>query len=620
MNDSRIAQLVEQLRRYNEAYRAGRPEISDHEYDELCETLRELEPNHPYLHTVEAETVRASTSVRHRVPMLSTEKAYEHEQLERFVERVHKAAKLLGVQEPLFRLTPKLDGMAGKDVAGVLASRGNGLVGNDISHIFKRGVVALGGRDKGAGEIVMVRSYFESRFSDEFEHPRNMVAGIVNADEINPSAQEALDDQMVHFVPYSEVASWEGSGEELLERIGELRKEIQDQVDYPLDGMVAESTDDEIKSYMGSTTHHHRWQIAIKTRGETATTRVLEIQWQTGRTGKITPVLKVEPTKVSGATISSVTAHHAGMVRDKELGVGAVIEIIRSGEVIPKLVSVIQVAEDVCLPESCPSCASILSWDGDFLRCANTASCPEQTQSGLRHWFKILGNSDGFGPKTIDKLVAAGFSSLPAIYAMIEEDFRVLGFGDKQSENLVQALNDSRSEPIEDARFLAAFGINNLGLGDSRKLLRHHRVEDLGGVEAQEIDQIKGFGDKTSVSISKELSDVWPTIQHMLFLGFQLERTVLASEEELVESPISGKVIMFTGKMVYGDRSAMQDQARQLGATVLSSVSSRLEILVIGQKPSNSKVTKASGFGAEVLSEDIYRERLGLPLDSSGET
>jgi len=551
--------------------------------------------------------------------MLSTEKAYENEQLERFVERVEKAAKLIGVLDPRYRLTPKLDGMAGKDEDGVLASRGNGLVGNDITHIFQRGVVALGGRGKGAGEIVIVHSYFEENFAEDFEHPRNMVTGIVNADDINASAQTALHEGMVHFVPYSEVASWEGSGAEILERIDGISEDIRAQIDYPLDGMVAEATNTALKEHMGATTHHHRWQIAIKTRGETATTEVLEIQWQTGRTGKITPVLKVAPTKVSGATISSVTAHHAGMVKARGLGVGAVIEIIRSGEVIPKLVNVVQTAADVSLPEECPSCAQELSWDSDFLRCTNTGSCPEQTQSGLRHWFKILGNSDGFGPRTIDKLVSAGHSTLPAIYAMLEEDFTSLGFGDKQAENLVAALNESRSERIEDARFLAAFGINNLGIGDSRKLLRHHRIEALSALTAEGLDAIKGFGDKTSVSITEELHRMWPTIQHMLFLGFQLDQTPLTSEQELVESPISSRVIMFTGKMTYGDRSAMQDQARQLGATVLSSVSSKLEILVIGEKSSGAKVTKAKSHGADVLTEHAYRELLGLPVDAGGD-
>ena len=192
-----------------------------------------------------------------------------------------------------------------------------------------------------------------------------MVTGTVNADEINESAKRALADGMIHFVPYVNMKAWEGTGVELLEHIEDITANLED-IDYPLDGMVAEATDSEVKAHMGATSHHHRWQIAIKTRGETAETTVMGIQWQTGRTGKVTPVLQVEPTHISGATISNITAHHGGMVRDRRLGIGARIQIIRSGEVIPKLEKVIEAADTVHIPGHCPSCSHPLEWQNDF--------------------------------------------------------------------------------------------------------------------------------------------------------------------------------------------------------------------------------------------------------------
>ena len=440
----------------------------------------------------------------------------------------------------------------------------------------------------------MVHSYFDTNFSDEFEHPRNMVAGIVNADELKLSSQKALKDGMVHFVPYVGMKAWEGSGAELLEQIDAITADLA-KIDYPLDGMVAEATDSAVKESMGATSHPHRWQLAIKTRGETAPTTIVGIQWQTGRTGKVTPVLKVEPTRISGATITSVTAHHAGMVRDKRLGVGARIEIIRSGEVIPKLETVHEVADVVALPEGCPSCGSPLEWQSDFLMCTNHAGCPAQTETGIRHWFKTLGNCDGYGPKAIEKLVEGGFTTLESIYAMTWSNFQRLGFGDKQAENLVNALVESRTVLVEDARFLAAFGIPNLGIGDSRNLLGYHRLESLGTLTEEAIFAIKGFGDKTSASISAELTRRWPTIQHMLDLGFQLEQTPLASEASDIESPIAGVNILFTGKMIQGSRDDMKAQARTMGAKVLSGPTSSIQIRSSARKQAPVRSPRPKG-------------------------
>ena len=604
-----VETLVPYLKQCNTAYRKGKPLISDMDYDELVEKLRKLDPKHPFLHEVEAETLTKGQTVRHRIPMLSLEKAYTVEQLQRFIDRISKASEEVKRPMPTIRVTPKLDGMAGRDENDVLASRGNGLVGNNNTHIFKRGVRAIGGRNQGLGEIVMVLSYFNENFSEEFTHPRNMVTGCVNADDVNASTQKALDDGKIHFLPYSELAktaSWEGSAEEFLDTHETITQNLAKKTDYPLDGMVAEATDPIIQQHMGSTSHHNRWQIAIKTRGETAITTIESIGWQTGRTGVVTPVLRVKPTKLSGATISNITAHHAGMVRDKKLGVGAKIEIIRSGEVIPKLEKVIEEPPKVNLISNCPSCEQKLTWDGDFLRCTNHDACPAQTHTGLFYWFRTLGSADGFGPKSIEKIVDGGYNNLKKIYGMKKKNFQDLGFGDKQSENLEAALRTSQTTTVEDARFLAAFGIPNLGIGDGRKLLANFKISELDQVTEEKLEAIKGFGKKTSKSIAQALKERWPTIKHIYDLGFSLEETTLASEKKEIISPISGKAVLFTGTMKHGKRSEMQAEARDLGARVLSSVSKKLEILVIGEEPSQSKVNKAKKYGIQVMAEADY--------------
>jgi DNA ligase (NAD+) len=613
---TQVDALVARLTEANEAYRSGAPILSDAKYDDLTEALRALAPDHPFLHTVEPEVLPVKDQVRHPSPMLSTEKAYKTEDLQRWVDRVTKAEADLGLalgREPrplVYRVTPKLDGLAGRDQDGVLATRGNGRVGYDITRAFDRGLVPVGGRDQGVGEIVLVKSWFQANLADEFDHPRNVAVGIVKADELGDYALSALTAQVVHFVPYTTLPDWTGTGDALVRDIDAIKADLKDQVDYALDGMVAEVLGDELRAYMGATSHHHRWQIAVKDKGETGVTTVNQVVWQTGRTGNVTPVMLVEPIKLSGATIGRVTAHHAGMVRDKGIGPGARIEIIRSGEVIPKLETVLETATPE-LPTECPTCAAELGWRNDFLVCGNALACPAQVEAGLRHWFRTLRTADWFGPKTIARLVTGGVDTLEKVYALTEAELLALDFGAGQSANLVQALTISRTTLTEDARFLAAFGIPDLGVGDSRKLLGAHRIEALGDLTPADIVEIKGFGELTSASVASGLGGRWASITHMLELGFNLERTPLASEVVRIESPVAGKKVLFTGKMVQGTRDDMKKRAKAMGAELASSVSGKLDLLVIGEKASPKKVDKARGLGVQVLTEAEYLELLG---------
>lgn len=605
----RIKTLVESLKKYNKAYRNGKPLVSDLEYDGLVAKLKELDPDHPFLQSVEPEKFKGKREIRHPVPMLSTEKAYTEIELERFVARVIKEAGKIGINKIAFKVTAKLDGLAGRDDGKIFATRGNGEVGYEISSAFKKGVIPLGGRGLGIGEIVIVKSYFDSHLSDQFEHPRNMVVGIISSDTLNEFAQRALEDKQVVFVPYIKLPAWEGSGDELLKHTDKIITNLLSKTDYPTDGVVAETTDDDVKKNMGSTAHHYRWQVAIKKKGDTAVTTVEGITWQVGRTGNITPVLEVRPTRLSGATIRRVTGHHAGLIQKNHVGIGCQIEIVRSGEVIPKLEKVIRISDRFNLPQNCPACGSILEWNKDFLKC-NNPSCKAKIEQGISHWFKTLGNTDWFGIKTIQKLVNNGYDSLEKIYAMTMNDFIDIGFGPVQSENLAQAIDISRTKSVEDWRFLAAFGISDLGSGDSRKLLSHIGFEDLMNAKAEDIEEIHGFGAITSRSIATGIDRIKDTINHMLSLGFNLEKTVLASDIKISQSIFHGKRMVFTGKMNHGTREEIQASARKHGAVVQSSISGTTEYLVCGEKASQNKITKAKKSGSRVILESEYFDML----------
>ena len=600
--------LVTTLQRYNAAYRAGKPLVSDAEYDALTEALRRLNPSHEFLLQVEPEELGARSEVRHPSPMLSTQKAYTQKELEAWVARMEKARVELGLEEALvYRVTPKLDGLAGRDEQGIFATRGNGRVGANISFAWERGIVPVGGRGLGVGEIVIQKSYFEAHLSERFEHPRNLCVGIVSADVVNEDAKIALEAGAVHFVPYVGLVSWTGDGATLVEQSESISAELKGRVDYALDGMVAEVVNQAVRDHLGATNHHNRWQIALKERGESAEAQVREVLWQTGRTGNVTPVLVIEPVKLSGATISRITAHHAGLVRERCLGPGAQIEIIRSGEVIPKLVGVLQESKDVKLPEACPRCGTKLSWREDFLRCPNRQTCPGQVVHRLRHFFWIMGNSDGMGIKTIERLVEGGHTTLRAVFALEAEDFLGMDFGPGQTKVLVRALEESRTKTVEDARFLAALGVSDLGIGESRKLLAHHRLESLGEIQVGELEAIKGFGPVTSERIVNGLQGTWEEVVHLLSLGFQFERTPLLSDQVEIESPIAGQRIVFTGSMQQGSREEMKLQARLLGANVQSAVNGKTDLLVVGEK-AGSKLQKAQNLGVRVLTEVEYLE------------
>jgi DNA ligase (NAD+) len=602
----RIKELVETLERFNEAYRSGTPLVSDYEYDRLVEELAVIDPGHPFLHSVEPEKFEEKMEVRHPVPMLSTEKAYTKAALQRFAERVMKAAAEIGIDEVLFRVTSKLDGLAGRDDGKIFASRGNGEVGYEISSAFRKGVFVVGGRGLGLGELVIERSYFEKHLAMEFEHPRNMVVGIISSDKLNAFAKKALQDRAVRFVPYSTLPYWQGNSDELIKNIDHITTDLAARTDYPIDGMVSAVTNDTLKEYMGSTAHHYRWQLAIKTKGETAITFVEGIQWQVGRTGNVTPVLEVNPVSLSGATIKRVTGHNAGLIKKEKIGTGAEIEIIRSGEVIPKLEKVLRRSGDVNIPEECPACSSQLEWKNDFLKCKNN-SCLAKIEQGIYHWFKTLGTADWFGIKTVGKLVKNGFDSLEKIYKMTEEDFVDTGFGPVQSKNLAEAIAISLSKPVEDWRFLAAFGISDLGTGDSRKLLSHISIENIVEAKAENIEKVYGFGKISSQTIEDSIRKINNIMTHMLSLGFNLQKTLLEKDRGNIDSSIAGFAIVFSGKMAFGSRQEIKIEARALGANVQSAISGKTDYLVCGENPGEGKVKKAEKADIRIISESEYR-------------
>jgi len=605
-------ELVTFLTEANIAYRNGNPVIDDATYDHIyLAELSSRAPDHPFLKNIEPEGDFGTGKVKHDKPLLSTDKAYTTDEIKTFINRIESAAVELGINPStlLYRVTPKLDGMAGSYTNSRLVTRGNGDIGNDVTHVFDRGVLPLGGINTGLGEIVLSQAHWDQKLSDRFAHPRNVVVGLVGADNLNEDTAQALSDQAVHFVPYTQLPSATVSGGELTENLDTICKELESGCGYPTDGSVIETTVDAIKDLLGHTSNHYRWQIAKKTVGDTAVSTVKAVNWQTGRTGRVTPIISIERTWLSGAWIENVTGHHAGNIRNLQIGAGCEISLVRSGEIIPKLLGVTKQGNPADIPTACPSCNYDLEWERDFLVCGNSL-CSAQIANRLSHFFSTIGNIDLFGEKTITTLLNHGIDELPTIYALKAKDFESMGFGPKQAQNLVRELKRSLSETIEDWRFLASFGIRHLGRGDSRRLLNHFKLSELPNVNADQIQALDSFGPLKAPRIASELKSTWPLIATMIELGFNLNGSRKASAPA---SPITGLNIVFTGKME-NPRKLLQEQAAQFGANPQSSVTGNTDILVIGENVGSKKIDAAKKHGTRVITEIEYLELIASCL------
>ena len=611
VSDLSDQELVHFCRLANKKYRSGEPIISDEDYDFIyLKELKKRIPNHGFIQKIEEEVVEFSEE-KLLLPqvMLSTDKAYTQKEFSKWIERIIKTCSEIPFDKNQinFKATPKLDGFAAFDDGNILYTRGDGKKGSNITRVFNRGLKIFNNSPKGQGpgEIVVKKSYFKQNLSKYFEFPRNFQASLIKEKELDNLAKKTIEEEGAFFVPFKQLPSWDGNLLELENEFDNILDYCLNCVDFDVDGVVFEVVNDEIKSYMGSNRKFHRWQIAFKENKDKAHVKVLSITPQVGRTGKITPVAELEPTQLSGATILRATGHHYGLVRDQQLGKGSIIELTRSGLVIPKINKVLKPSEEVIIPSNCPSCGFQLQWDSDFLICQNHQLCRSQNIGRIEHFFKVLANNDGFGVATIEKLFDQGVDQISKIYQLTFEELTSFGFGDKTSENLLKQLERSRIEEIEDWRFLAAFGVNRLGQGNCENLLRSCPLEEIFDLDEESIIAIDGFAEQTAVDILQGLTSIKEEFYYLYSLGFNLEKTKLKSELNNSNSLLADKKIVFTGKMSTS-RDEMKKHAKSIGIKVLSSVNQSTDYLVIGENVGPKKLQFAIDNNISILKETEY--------------
>ena len=680
-----VEELEAAVRHHNHCYwDLAKPEIDDYEYDQLVEKLRELRPESPVLEEMGPSGVgQIGEAVKHATPMLSLDKCYAYREEDSTKQSLFNwaFASSRGCGEvtysPRFQgevvVTPKMDGIACSlryDEDGVLhlaATRGNGKEGDnitanartiaDIPKVLDRPGVEV------RGEIYMRLSVFEG-FADQFSNPRNLTAGAIKQkDPLNTHAYRlsfaAYD--LVGAGVTTEVEKFAELGRmgfpemdhdvvdrdhlmEGYERIAVLR----DGLDYEIDGVVYKVNRLDEQERLGATAHHPRHAIAYKFQGDQATTILREVSWSVARSGAITPVARVEPVTLSGASISRASLHNAGFLKKLDLlgrYPGAEVVITRRGGVIPKVEFVVKhVAqpaegdEPIVYPEVCPSCGGEVdprsNEEGDeFLFCKRPETCSSATIGALAHYAKAL-DIMGFGEKLLTQSYDQGLLRTPA-------DFYTLEVGDLEdlervgkilAEKLVNEVHSRKEVPL--ATFLRALSIDELSHFVSGELaerftalaaVRQLEVQDLLIARPQKKDPSKikyeavipGLGEKIVNKILPGLAAKSGLIDALIS-----HLTVLDHVPEVkptgAAAPLAGNSFVFTGALEQMTRKEAQQRVKALGAEAPSGVSAKLTYLVVGGDPEANKSSKqkkaeayiARGAQTKIISEEDFIEML----------
>lgn len=664
----RVARLRAEIDRHNHRYHVlDDPEVSDAEYDRLLTELRSVEADYPALVVPDSPTQRvggapvaAFAQVRHRVPMLSLDNAFAREDVIAFDRKVRE--RLETEREIAYACEPKLDGLAvsltyRKGLLEVAATRGDGNVGEDVTHnvrTVKSVPLRLAGKShpellEVRGEVFMSIPGFRemNRIASEkgektFVNPRNAAAGSLRQLDPKLAASRPLEvffygasviegckmpgrhsevlamlrDLGLRTSPESRVVEGVDGLIGYYDDIGRLRSTLR----YQIDGVVYKVDALELQRELGFVARAPRWALAHKFPADEEMTRVRAIEWQVGRTGALTPVARLDPVFVGGATVSNATLHNFEELRRKDVRVGDTIVLRRAGDVIPEVVKVVEekrppsapVAE---LPEKCPVCGSdVEREEGEAIaRCTGALVCPAQLKESLRHFASRRAmDIEGLGSKLVDQLVELGLVKDAAdVYRIGASQLAELDrMGEKSAGKLIGALERSKSTTL--SRFLFALGIRDVGEATAESLARHFRT--LGALRAAttaEIEEVPDIGPITAAHVHAFLAEPRNSrvIDDLGKLGVQWPE---AAAPKARGGPLDGKTFVLTGRLASMSRDEAGDIIRERGGTVSGSVSKKTDYVVAGDD-AGTKLRKATELGLRILDEDEFLKLAGRP-------
>ena len=675
MSDQTVIAQLEALREkindYNyQYYVLDDPSVPDSEYDRQMQALQSLEAEHPELITpdspsqkVGGEPLGAFEQVTHEVPMLSLDNAFEEADLKAFEKRL--LDRLKADNKLAFSCEPKLDGLAVSILYenGVLvraATRGDGQVGENITanvRTIANVPLKLRGADlperiEVRGEVFMPRDGFEKLNENQrnaglkvFANPRNAAAGSLRQLDSRITAKRPLmfyayslgvvapDDFTLpdsHHERLRQLAEWgiplcpdigitEGSSgclayyEQILSR--------RDGLAYDIDGVVFKVDAIALQQQLGFVARAPRWAIAQKFPAQEEMTRLLDVEFQVGRTGAITPVARLEPVFVGGVTVSNATLHNQDEVERLGVCIGDTVIIRRAGDVIPQVVSVVadkrpDDARKIQFPAQCPVCDSQVEKLADeaVARCTGGLICPAQRKQALKHFAsrKAL-DIDGLGDKLIEQLVDAGLLKTPVdifnltFPALIQLE----RMGDKSAANLLQAIHNAKQTTLP--KFLYALGIREVGETTAANLALHFQtLEAIQNASLDDLQAVQDVGVVVAEHVFNFFNESHNTevLEGLLSAGLNWPEIEAPDEADLV---LDGKTCVVTGTLSQMSRNDVKALLQQAGAKVAGSVSAKTDFLVAGEK-AGSKLAKAQELGVEVWDE----ERLMAFLTDNG--
>ena len=647
----RQRELVNILNRYAAAYyEQDAPLVSDAEYDRLYDELQKLEaesgvvtPDSPTLR-VGGAPLKSFEEHRHLGRLWSLDKVRTPEGLKDFIRKVTAASP----EPPLFALEYKFDGLTVNLTYenGILtqgATRGNGTVGEAILPQLRtiRSIpltIPFKGRMEVQGECIMRLSVLEAynRTADEpLKNARNAAAGALrNLDPAVTAARkldvfcynvgyiecktlstqkEMLDFLRENGLPVCPFVRWLHTPDEIMDEI-DLAEQRRGTLDFLIDGMVVKVTDFALRNALGATEKFPRWAMAYKFAAEELTATVLDVTWEVGRTGKLTPLAHIEPVEFSGVTVKKATLNNWDDVQRKRVGIGSRVFIRRSNDVIPEILGAVpddKPLRPVEKPTVCPQCGAHVEMRGAHLFCTNSLSCRPQIAARLSHYAsRDAMDIDTFAGKTAEQLIDAfGISTIPELYALSHEQLTALErFGHKKAQNLLDALEASKHRPL--SAFLFALGIPNVGVKTAKDLARHFgTLSAVRHATREELAAIDDVGEIVADGIVSFFADarIADQIDRLLALGVQPEEV---SKTESGPLPLAGMTVVITGTLATLSRRDAEALVEENGGKAAGSVSKNTSFVVVGEN-AGSKADKAQALGIPMIDETEFLKRIG---------
>ena len=647
------------------------PLISDFEYDQLYKALEKIELENSKLITADSPTQRVAKgltkdfpTVQHLVPMLSLSNSYNTDDL---IDFDRKARELTGENKIEYCVEPKFDGASisliyENDLLVRGATRGDGVEGDEITTNIKQiKSIPLSAKfsEYGLqqveirGEVLINKNNFKKYNEQLMEqglpplaNPRNASAGTLRIKDPKEVGKRSLE-AFVYNISYFTTLRGKKAAKELDQHSGSLEilwelgfrspqkekkvlkgieavikycnefEEMRDDLPYEIDGMVIKVNDVVLQDKLGMTSHHPRWAIACKFKARQATTKLIGIEFQVGRTGAVTPVAKLEPVGIGGVTVSSISIHNEEYIREKDLRIGDQVLIERAGDVIPQIVKSLPEVRNgkekkIIFPDQCPVCKSkLFKEEGEAVwRCVNI-ECRAQVVERIIHFTsKDAMDIRGFGDANVRKFYELGLlHDVPGIYELDYKKISELeGFGERSITNLQTAISNSKNQPLH--RLLYALGIRFVGETTAKTLARSvNHLLDFQNYSLEDLQNLEDIGPKVGGSIYHFFrnKDNIKMLQQLEKLGLKLKNE---KKEHATGGNLAGQSFLFTGTLPTLKRSDAEAMVEENGGSILGGVSSKLNYLVVGED-AGSKLEKAKKINSvKIISEAEFLKML----------